>query len=110
MQAVAEWVDGVERSLRGQGERVLVLGHGVGAQPSVSRAHLLYLRLHQGLEQGVRGGGRRRAGGGHQFGRAPHALLNTLSGHHTGTDLVVGHCLVGDPCARSALWHGGHTM
>lgn len=62
--------------------------HGVGAQPSVSRAHLLYLR-HQGLEQGV-GGGRGGAGGGDVFvgGRAPHALLAALGGHRAGTALL----------------------
>lgn len=110
VQAVAQGVDGAERSLRGQGERVLVLGHGVGAQPSVSRAHLLYLRLHQGLEQRVGGGGG-RAGRRHQFGRAPHALGAALRDrHHAGTHLVVGHCLVGDPCTRGALRHGGHTV
>lgn len=55
--------------------------HGVGAQPSVSQAQLLYLR-HQGLEQGVRGG-RGGTGGGDVFvgGRAPHALLAALGGH-----------------------------
>lgn len=65
MEGVADGVDGGEGTLGGQRESVLVLRHGVGAQPSVSRAHLLYLR-HQGLEQGV-GGGRGGAGGGDVF-------------------------------------------
>lgn len=52
MERMADGVDGGQRPLGGQRESVLVLRHGVGAQPSVSRAHLLYLR-HQGLEQGV---------------------------------------------------------
>lgn len=64
--------------------------HGVGAQSSVSRAHLLYLR-HQGLEQRV-GGGRGGAGGGDVFvgGGAPHALLAALGRHRAGTALQ-GH-------------------
>lgn len=64
--------------------------HGVGAQPSVSRAHLLYLR-HQGLEQGV-GGGRGGAGRGHVFvgGRAPHVLLAALRGYRPGMALWRG--------------------
>lgn len=65
MERVANGVDGGEGPLGGQGESVLVLWHGVGAQPSVSRAQLLYLR-HQGLEQGV-GGGRGGTGGGDVF-------------------------------------------
>lgn len=56
VEGVADGVDGGEGPLGGQRESVLVLRHGVGAQPSVSRAHLLYLR-HQGLEQRVGGGG-----------------------------------------------------
>lgn len=62
--------------------------HGVGAQPSVSRAHLLYLR-HQGLEQGV-GGGRGGTGGGDVFvgGGAPHALLAALRGDGAGAALL----------------------
>lgn len=79
VQAVAEGVDGGEGPWGGQGESVLVLRHGVGAQPSVSRAHLLYLR-HHGLEQGI--GGWSGAGRGHVFGGgAPHALLATLGRH-----------------------------
>lgn len=78
MEGVADGVDGGEGPLGGQRESVLVLRHGVGAQSSVSRAHLLYLR-HQGLEQGV-GGGWGCAGGRDVFvgGRAPHALLAAL--------------------------------
>lgn len=110
VQAMAEGVNGAEWSLWGQGESVLMLGHGVGAQPSVSRAHLLYLRLHQGLEQRVRGGGGRRAGRRHQFRRAPHTLYGALRRHHAGTHLVVGQRLVGDSCPRSTLRHRGHTM
>lgn len=60
MEGVADGVDGGEGPLGAQSEGVLDLRHGVGAQPSVSRAHLLYLR-HQGLEEGV-GGGRGGAG------------------------------------------------
>lgn len=64
--------------------------HGVGAQSSVSRVHLLYLR-HQGLEQGVGGGGG-GAGGGDVLvaGGAPHALLAALRGHGAGPALL-GH-------------------
>lgn len=64
--------------------------HGVGAQPSVSRAHLLYLR-HQGLEQGV-GGGRGGTGRGNVFvgGRAPHVLLAGLRGYRPGMALREG--------------------
>lgn len=81
MEGVAEGVDGGEGPLGSQGESVLMLRHGVGAQSSVSRAHLLYLR-HQGLEQRV-GGGRGCTGGGDVFVRrgAPHALLAALGRH-----------------------------
>lgn len=82
----------------GSGGNLLALGggllsyHGVGAQPSVSRAHLLYLR-HQGLEQRVRG--RRGAGGGDVLaggGGAPHALLAAaLRGHRAGAALRARH-------------------
>lgn len=82
----------------GGGEEVVTHGggflsyHGVGAQPSVSRAHLLYLR-HQGLEQRVRG--RRGAGGGDVLaggGGAPHALLAAaLRGHRAGAALRARH-------------------